>query len=63
MKHTKQIVLITGGSSGIGFALAKKFLENDNTVIITGRNFSKLQAIHKEFPNIQIFQSDVTHDA
>ena len=63
MKQTQQIVLITGGSSGIGLALAKKFTENDNTVIITGRNLSKLETVQKEFPNIQIFQSDVTNDA
>ncbi len=63
MKQSKQIVLITGGSSGIGLALAKKFMENNNTVIITGRNLSKLEAVQKEFPKIQIFQSDVTDDA
>jgi uncharacterized oxidoreductase len=63
MKQSQQIVLITGGSSGIGLALAKKFMENDNMVIITGRNLSKLEAIQKEFPKIQIFQSDVTDDA
>jgi uncharacterized oxidoreductase len=62
MKQSQQIVLITGGSSGIGLALAKKFMENDNTVIITGRNLSKLEAVQKDFPKIQIFQSDVTDD-
>lgn len=63
MKQSQQIVLVTGGSSGIGLALAKKFMKNDNTVIITGRNISKLQAVQKNFPEIQIFQSDVTDDS
>tara|TARA_R110002072_G_scaffold22432_6_gene78767 strand:+ start:4564 stop:5328 length:765 start_codon:yes stop_codon:yes gene_type:complete len=63
MKQTKQTVLITGGGSGIGLALAKKFLDNDNTVIITGRNLSKLERVKEEIPKIHIFQSDVTDDA
>ena len=60
MNKSQQIVLITGGSSGIGLALAKKFMENDNTVIITGRNLQKLEAVQRDFPQIHIFQSDVT---
>jgi uncharacterized oxidoreductase len=63
MNKSQQIVLITGGSSGIGLALAKKFIENYNTVIITGRTLQKLEAVQKDFPKIKIFQSDVTDDA
>ena len=63
MKQSKQTVLITGGSSGIGLALAKKFLENDNTVIITGRNLAKLEKVKQENHKIHIYQSDVTDDA
>ena len=37
-----KVVLITGGSSGFGFAMAKRFLECGAKVIITGRNQSKL---------------------
>lgn len=63
MKQSPKIVLITGGSSGIGFAIAKKFIDNNNTVIITGRNFAKLEKVKAEIPKINIFQSDVTDEA
>jgi len=63
MKQSNNTVLITGGGSGIGLALAKKFMENNNTVIITGRNLQKLEAVQRDFPQIHIFQSDVTDDA
>lgn len=62
MIHTQQTVLITGGSSGIGLALAKKFLAHGNTVIITGRDLTKLQSVKTILPEIHIFESDVTRD-
>lgn len=37
-----KIVLITGGTSGFGYAMAKRFLECGAKVIITGRNQKKL---------------------
>jgi len=63
MKQSNQTVLITGGGSGIGLAIAQKFLANDNTVIITGRNLAKLEKVKQENPKIHIYQSDVTNDA
>lgn len=63
MKHSNKKVLITGGSSGIGLAIAKKFLDNNNIVIITGRNLAKLEKVKAEYPKLHIFQSDVTVDA
>lgn len=58
----QQTILITGGSSGIGLALAQKFLSNNYTVVVTGRNLSKLEKVKDEFPSIHIEQSDVTSD-
>lgn len=62
MVSSNQKVLITGGGSGIGLSLAKKFLSNENTVIITGRNLPKLEIVKAELPEIHIFQSDVTKE-
>lgn len=45
-------VLITGGSSGIGLAFAKRFLQAGNRVIITGRNAEKLATVQAEYPEI-----------
>ena len=44
----KKIVLITGATSGIGLGCARKFAENGDKVIITGRNEQRLSEIKKE---------------
>jgi len=38
------VIIITGGSSGIGKALAEEFGKHGSKVLITGRNQSDLQA-------------------
>ena len=43
-----KIVLITGATSGIGLACARKFVENGDRLILTGRNESRLADIKKE---------------
>ena len=43
-----KIVLITGATSGIGLACARKFAENGDRLILTGRNESRLAEIRKE---------------
>jgi hypothetical protein len=41
-------VLITGATSGIGLACARKFAENGDRLILTGRNGQRLEEIRKE---------------
>lgn len=60
MKLTDNTILITGGSSGIGLALLKAFYELNNKVIIVARNNEKLNEVKKQFPEIAIFQCDLT---
>ena len=36
-------IIVTGGSRGIGFAMAKKFVDEGADVLITGRNEESLQ--------------------
>ncbi|HWU87294.1 MAG TPA: SDR family NAD(P)-dependent oxidoreductase [Kofleriaceae bacterium] len=58
MKLSGNTILITGGSRGIGLAFAKKLVELDNEVIITGRNQAALDAAAKEHPKLKTICSD-----
>jgi len=62
-KFTNKNVLITGGSSGIGLATAKAFLEEGANVWITGRNQQSLQIIKDELDNnnLNILVSDTSN--
>lgn len=40
----KKVAIVTGGASGIGLAIAEKFVQNDITTIIIGRNKEKLKS-------------------
>ena len=56
-------VLITGGATGIGFALADAFLKAGNTVIICGRRQGKLDAARNKLRGVHTFTCDVTKKA
>ena len=55
-----KIVLITGASSGYGKATAKAFKDNGDTVIMTARNYEKLEQASKEIGGDMPFSMDVT---
>ena len=53
-------ILITGATGGIGYALVKKFISLQGDVLATGTNTEKLNALKKEFPNINILKFDIS---
>ena len=62
-------IWITGGSSGIGFASAKKFLENNWVVIISSSNIDKLNnakermAETTKVENLHVVKCDISNKA
>lgn len=58
-----ETIIVTGGSSGMGLAMAKKFVQEGAKVVITGRNKERLENAKKEISfygnTIDIFQMDV----
>lgn len=60
MNLTGNTILITGGTSGIGYELTKQLLERGNTVIVTGRNKERLDRVKKQLPQVNVIQSDVS---
>jgi len=60
MRLRQKTILITGGTSGIGFELARQLLERNNTVIVTGRDPARLDATRRVLPGVHALQSDVS---
>jgi NAD(P)-dependent dehydrogenase (short-subunit alcohol dehydrogenase family) len=55
-----KVVIVTGGSSGIGRAAARSFAERGAKVIITGRRAGPLREAMNDHPNIAGFTADVS---
>jgi len=60
MKMNGNHILITGGGTGIGLALAEAFLKEGNKVLICGRRGEKLQRAQKELPALRYQVADVS---
>lgn len=61
MELRGKTVLITGGTAGIGLEAAKQFLASGTTVIVTGRDQSKLDAAKKLYPALTTIKSDAAN--
>lgn len=60
MKTTGNTIFISGGSAGIGLAIAKKLDASGNKVIINGRNEERLQRALKELDQAVAIQGDLS---
>ncbi len=60
MELRSRTILITGGTSGIGFEFARQLIARGNTVIVTGRDQSRLQEAKANLPAIHTLQSDAS---
>jgi short-subunit dehydrogenase involved in D-alanine esterification of teichoic acids len=58
-----QHILIAGGGSGIGLALAKRYAARGNRVIISGRRAEALAAAKRDMPALETLQCDVSQRA
>jgi uncharacterized oxidoreductase len=62
MNIQNNVVLITGGATGIGFSLAEAFIKAGNKVIICGRRQNKLEEAKCKLPQLQIRNCDVSKE-
>ena len=51
MKLTGKIAIVTGGSRGIGFAIAKTLSENGAIVVITSKDLERIKKAESKIPN------------
>lgn len=56
-------VLVTGGSKGIGLAIARRFLAEGYTTIVCARNAGALEAARADSPGLHAFECDMTRAA
>jgi len=58
---SRNTVLITGGATGIGYAMAKYLLERGNDIIICGRREERLLQAQQALQGIHTFKCDVAN--
>lgn len=64
MRTTQHTVLVTGGATGIGLALAERFHRHGNRVVLVGRTESALASAASTMPGAEFMVADVAkaHD-
>lgn len=53
-RFDKKVIVITGGGSGIGEAVARRFLSEGASVVLSGRNAERLEAVADGFSSDRV---------
>jgi uncharacterized oxidoreductase len=63
MNLSHNTILLTGGATGIGLALAQRFAQAGSQVIICGRRADKLQEAQQQVPGLHYYECDLAQAA
>ena len=63
MQLANNTILLTGGATGIGLALAKRLQAAGSQVIAVGRRADKLQEAQQQVPGLLTYQADLAQPA
>lgn len=61
MKLKDRALLITGGTSGIGYALVKSLAEKNQKIIVIARNPVRLERLKSQFPNVHTYKCSLAN--
>ena len=63
MQTNNNVILLTGGTSGIGLEMVRQFYARNNKLIVTSSNPVNLQLLQNQFPDISIIVCNLADNA